>query len=207
MVPISTPATSLAPISNTVPMGAHPITAASSFKKQPSSRGIITEKHHVVLVGDTSLNNGAFISEGEATISDQTITAMYQEFPNSDIECTAIHVQNNQTKEVSMASTKVPSDATNIILSIGGNDGKHLIATISNMTVAEIAGNQLQFKQEYEQAVDSLMAICPRVIVVLPYSPKFEGPQKVIADCFMSLWRYRAVDVPLLSLPSSHSEC
>ena len=83
--------------------------------------------------------------------------------------------------QVPIEVDKVPSSVTHVVLSVGGNDGRHLLSTISNMKVAEIAEQQMNFKSEYRAAVSSIMNICPNIILVLPYSPQFVGAQKLIA--------------------------
>jgi hypothetical protein len=71
---------------------------------------------HVVLLGDSIFDNGAYTAGGP-----DVITQLRKELPGG-WKATLLAVDGDRTDDVSRRLTRVPPDATHLVLSVGGND-------------------------------------------------------------------------------------
>lgn len=114
---------------------------------------------HVVLMGDSIFDNVAYV-EGGPSVIDQ----LRSEFSTGDI-ATLLAVDGDTTFDVSAQIHRVPSTATHLVLSVGGNDALRQIDTLQTPartvykaleTFANIVG---KFNSDYRHMLNQVMAM------------------------------------------------
>ena len=71
---------------------------------------------HVVLLGDSVFDNGANVGGGPAVLH------QLQSIVPADWQCTLSAVDGALTTDVKVQLRRIPSDATHLVVSAGGND-------------------------------------------------------------------------------------
>ena len=74
-------------------------------------------KQHIVLCGDSIIDNGSYVNKGELDVAGQ----VQEELPDSKV--TLLAVDGKVTESIEDQMNNLPKDATHIFISIGGNDG------------------------------------------------------------------------------------
>lgn len=133
---------------------------------------------HVVLLGDSVLDNASYVHPGEPDVRTQ-LQALLGETDRVSllaVDGDVIHdVPNTQLK-------RLPADATHLVISAGGNNllGQIGMVSMGVATVAE-ALSVLQkmgsaFEDEYEQMLSAVLAPQLPVTVCTVYNPQENNP-------------------------------
>ena len=130
---------------------------------------------HIVLLGDSIFDNISYVDPGEQDVPKQ-LRALVR---GGDCKVTNLAVDGHVTRHIVTQLNNLPSDATHIFLSVGGNDGLgHL--SIFNDNIDTI-GDALQkmyligedFKKAYSAMLDSVLMHKLPTAVCNIYYPRF----------------------------------
>ena len=130
---------------------------------------------HIVLLGDSIFDNISYVDPGEQDVPKQ-LRALVR---GGDCKVTNLAVDGHVTRHIVTQLNNLPSDATHLFLSVGGNDGlEHL--SIFNDNIDTI-GDALQkmyligetFQQKYSGMLDSVLMHKLPTAVCNIYYPRF----------------------------------
>ena len=130
---------------------------------------------HIVLLGDSIFDNISYVDPGEQDVPKQ-LRALVR---GGDCKVTNLAVDGHVTRHIVTQLNNLPSDATHLFLSVGGNDGLgHL--SIFNDNIDTI-GDALQkmyligedFKKAYSAMLDSVLMHKLPTAVCNIYYPRF----------------------------------
>jgi hypothetical protein len=131
---------------------------------------------HLVLLGDSILDNAAY------TLGGPDVVSQIRDLLPSDWEATRLAVDGSTTDHVEAQLGRLPARATHLVLSVGGNNAlKHmkiLDAPVSSMatsldTLADIADD---FERRYRTAVAACLATTRPLAVCTVYNGLFGDP-------------------------------
>jgi lysophospholipase L1-like esterase len=129
---------------------------------------------HIVLLGDSIFDNSPYVDPGELDVPNQLRTLV-----KGDCKVTHLAVDGHVISDIRNQLRSLPSDATHLFVSVGGNDGLgHL--SIFNEPVNTI-GDALQkmyligesFQKNYSKMVDLLLSHNLPTIFCSIYYPRF----------------------------------
>ncbi|HEU4782926.1 MAG TPA: GDSL-type esterase/lipase family protein [Ktedonobacterales bacterium] len=133
---------------------------------------------HVVLLGDSIFDNQSYVQPGEPDV----IRQLRAHLP-ADWEATLLAVDGSVTTDIRRQLAHLPTDATHLVISVGGNDalGQLDVLTSPATSVAEaiarLAAIQYQFEPTYRSMLDAVLAyrlptaVCTIYQNFLPESP------------------------------------
>ena len=103
-------------------------------------------EQHIVLCGDSIIDNGSYVNQGEPDVHQQVKDLM----PDSKV--TLLAVDGNVTKDIEDQMNNLPKDATHIFISIGGNDGydRMNIFDESTNTIGDAMSPLYEMRNEFE---------------------------------------------------------
>lgn len=134
---------------------------------------------HVVLLGDSILDNGAYTDGGPAVVD------QLREVLGSDSAVTLLAVDGARIEDVAIQTGSIPPDATHLVVSMGGNDALDAIAVLSESvdTVGEGLLRMEPVLNRFEDAyLDAMTVLQERPIHVIActiYNGRFEpGPEQ-----------------------------
>ena len=129
---------------------------------------------HIVLLGDSIFDNGSYVGYNELDVPNQLKSLV-----NNDCKVTNLAVDGHVTSHIATQLNNLPSDATHLFVSVGGNDAlRHL--SIFNETVDTI-GDAFQkmyligenFQKAYSEMLDSVLVHKLPTTVCSVYYPRF----------------------------------
>ena len=129
---------------------------------------------HIVLLGDSIFDNRSYVNPNELDVPNQLRSLV-----DKDCKVTNLAVDGHVTRHIHNQLNNLPSDATHLFISVGGNDGLgHL--SIFNEPVDTI-GDALQkmfligetFKKEYSSMLDNVLTYKLPTTVCNIYYPRF----------------------------------
>ena len=131
---------------------------------------------HIVLLGDSIFDNITYVGSNEQDVPNQLKTLL-----NDDCKVTNLAIDGDVTRDVVDQLNKLPSDATHLFLSIGGNDGLGQLS-ILNESVRTV-GDALRkmyvigenFKKTYSEMIDRVLKYKLPTAVCNIYYPKFHS--------------------------------
>jgi len=113
---------------------------------------------HVVLLGDSIFDNKAYVGRDPAVI-DQ----VREQLP-SGWKATLLAVDGAVTGGVARQLARLPSDASHLVVSVGGNDALHASGILTRAVrsaaevFAELADIRERFESDYRAMLDSVLA-------------------------------------------------
>ncbi len=131
---------------------------------------------HIVLLGDSIFDNSPYVDPGELDVPNQLRTLV-----KSDCKVTHLAVDGHVISDIRNQLRSLPSDATHLFVSVGGNDGLgHL--SIFNEPVDTI-GDALQkmylvgesFQKSYSEMVDLILSHNFPTTFCSIYYPRFHS--------------------------------
>lgn len=152
---------------------------------------------HLVLLGDSVFDNGAYVGSGEPDVARQVSARL----PGGN-EVTLLAVDGHLTSDVSSQIERLPSSATHLFLSVGGNDAlQHLDAIkrfeteISRFSEAikKLREIQEDFRRAYRPVVEELLGTGLPTTLCTIYNGNFQEasqqapPQQVMPQQALSL--------------------
>lgn len=134
---------------------------------------------HVVLLGDSVFDNGAYVRKGEPDVASQVQAKLPKGWRAS-----LSAVDGAVISSIERQLVRLPKDATQLILSVGGNDalGSSGILRESARSVAEvmtrIADVRDAFCRSYRKMLDLLAEYRLPTAVCTIYDARFPDPQE-----------------------------
>ncbi|MBB3019811.1 lysophospholipase L1-like esterase [Microvirga lupini] len=134
---------------------------------------------HVVLLGDSIFDNGAYVRRGEPDVIRQV-----QERLQNDWKATLCAVDGAITTGVLSRLSRVPSDASHLVVSVGGNDALASSGILREQarSVAEVVGRfaavQDEFARNYRTMLDHILALRLPTAICTIYDARFPDPQE-----------------------------
>jgi GDSL-like Lipase/Acylhydrolase family len=131
---------------------------------------------HIVLLGDSIFDNGAYVAGGPDVV--QQVRARLPE----GWRATLLAVDGAVTSGVERQLARLPADATDLVVSVGGNDAlgqAHVLdegARSMVEAVAKLAGIRERFEQGYRAMLDSVLAWNLPTAVCTIYDGRFPDP-------------------------------
>jgi lysophospholipase L1-like esterase len=131
---------------------------------------------HVVLVGDSILDNAAY-TDGAPSVIEQLQAAV-----PADWQATLCAVDGHTTREVARQFDRIPADATHLVLSIGGNDalGHQNLLAMQHCSSAEVllglAAAAEAFGRRYRAVVAALRARGLPLVVCTIFEGNYPEP-------------------------------
>ncbi len=138
---------------------------------------------HIVLLGDSIFDNGSYVPEGRDVVSH------LQQTLDADSQATLLAVDGAVVDDVPSQVFRIPSDATHLMLSAGGNDALQNLGILNEpaQTVSDalskLAMIRERFADSYRQLIRSLVELQKPLTVCTIYQPPMfeEVPQPVLA--------------------------
>jgi len=129
---------------------------------------------HIVLLGDSIFDNRSYVGSDELDVPSQLKT-----LSNNDFKVTNLAVDGHVTSHVIHQLNNLPSDASHLFLSVGGNDGLGHLSIFQKKvsTIGEALKNMYligkTFKKTYSAMLDSVLTHKLPLSVCNIYYPKF----------------------------------
>lgn len=144
---------------------------------------------HVVLLGDSIFDNKAYVGEGPDVI-EQVSAAL-----PSGFTATLAARDGSTTADIDDQLKAMPSDATHLVISIGGNDAlqqKHVLEEWA-WSVAGVLGKlakiKTAFKKDYAATLDGVMARKLPTAICTIYDARYQDPtMRAIAATGLSVF-------------------
>jgi hypothetical protein len=137
----------------------------------------VKSKSHIVLLGDSIFDNAAYTNGGPDVVS-QLRTLL-----PSDWSATLLAVDGARTDDVARQLTRLPSDASHLVLSVGGNDalahGDLLDgpAASAAQILGFLADAAIQFERRYRALTLQLLRRGLPLSVCTIYNGNFPNPE------------------------------
>ncbi|MEM7712499.1 MAG: SGNH/GDSL hydrolase family protein [Cyanobacteria bacterium P01_A01_bin.68] len=128
---------------------------------------------HIVLLGDSIFDNAPYVGENPDVIS-QLRTKLPE---NWDASLNAI--DGNKVDDVYAQLEKLPKDATNLVLSVGGNDALSCIGILNEKVASsaevfiKLANLREDFEQKYQKLLRSILSLGIPTAICTIYNPNY----------------------------------
>lgn len=129
---------------------------------------------HVVLLGDSVFDNAAYVAPGEPDVVRQV-----RKLLPAGSQATLLAVDGSRLAGVARQLSRVPDDATHLVMSCGGNDALGHAGLLEERasSVAEcldkLARAGREFERDYSEVVSALSARALPAVVCTIYYPQF----------------------------------
>ncbi len=142
---------------------------------------------HVVLVGDSIFDNARY------TEGDPDVVTQVRQFLPGGWQASLLAVDGSTTENVSAQLERRPSDASHIVLSVGGNDAimhadiLRMPAQSTTQALAELSAVSQKFENNYRRAVESCRQLRLPLAICTIYNGHFPDPeyQRLISTALM----------------------
>jgi lysophospholipase L1-like esterase len=103
---------------------------------------------HIILLGDSIFDNGAYVKPGEPAVIEQLQAVLQDPW-----EATLLAVDGHVTTDVLRQVSGIPGDATHLVISVGGNDALPYLDILTDpaQSVAEVLKRFSSIRQEFER--------------------------------------------------------
>ena len=143
---------------------------------------------HIVLLGDSIFDNGSYVDFGEQDVPNQIRSLVGHNY-----KITNLAVDGHKIRHVKNQLKNLPEDATNIFVSIGGNDGLGYLSIFHNRV--NTVGDALQkmyrvgndFKSKYSEMVDLVLSYNIPTSFCSIYYPRFDARSLNRVQSYMSV--------------------
>lgn len=132
--------------------------------------------NHALLLGDSSLDNGAYVARGEAVIDH------LQRLVSPGWKTTLLAVDGGTISGIPRQLAQLPKDVTHLVVSVGGNDAlRHQgILTAQASWAAEVIGELADITEEfaasYRQMLVEVLRLQLPIVICTIYYPRFPDP-------------------------------
>lgn len=135
---------------------------------------------HILLLGDSVFDNGAYVGTGAPDVAGQLRSRL-----PAGAEVSLLAVDGHYTTDVSSQIKRMPSSATHLFVSVGGNDALQYLRTIEESraettrfpeAISKLKGFQEDFRDSYDPMVGELMAAGVPAALCTIYNGHFEDP-------------------------------
>jgi hypothetical protein len=149
----------------------------SSRRESPLASSMARQAmKHIVLLGDSIFDNAAYVN-GAPDVIKQLRCILPQ-----DWQATLLAVDGSVTTNVIDQITKIPTSATHLIVSVGGNDGLSRADVLQRPArsigdaVGQLATLRAEFCQNYRRMLSALLALRQPLALCTVYDPRFPDP-------------------------------
>ena len=131
---------------------------------------------HIVLLGDSIFDNAAYVDGGPDVIKH------LRSILPKDWQATLLAVDGSVTTDVIDQVSKIPASATDLIVSVGGNDGLSRADILQRPArsvgdaVDQLAALRAEFQQNYRRMLTALFALEQPLALCTVYDPHFPDP-------------------------------
>jgi hypothetical protein len=143
---------------------------------------------HVILLGDSIFDNAAYVAGGP-----DVVQQLRGELPG-DWGASLLAVDGAVTTDVQRQLARIPSDATHLVLSAGGNDAlgqsgvlQRQVRSVSE-AVSHLAEAQHNFRRRYASLLDAVAGARLRTAVCTIYDANFPAPEGTVIAAALSLF-------------------
>ncbi len=166
-------------------------------------------RHHIVLLGDSVFDNGAYI--GAETYGMPPVRKqLYDAVVHRGWDVTLCAVDGAKIEDVAAQVANLPEDATLLVLSVGGNDGLQYLPRLVHDGLCNLYSNVngflKQFVLDYVAMLGKILDKRLPIVVATIYCPWFSGIQYALVARAVS-WINdeirkiaKAFNLPLLDL-------
>lgn len=129
---------------------------------------------HVVLLGDSVFDNQRYVRAGESVVE-----LVRREIP-ATAQVTLLATDGHTTRDIAAQLKKLPSDATHLVMSIGGNDALSHSGILNRPAVQSsevflaLAEIRQSFERDYSRMLDQVAALNKPLVLCTIYDPRFE---------------------------------
>lgn len=126
-------------------------------------------RQHVVLVGDSIFDNGFYV-DGEAALIDQ----LREQLPEG-CQATLLAVDGSRTLDIQTQIMRIPSDASHVYVSVGGNDALQILDKLSSPVINVIQALSIlssirdKFCNSYRVTLEMLLQVGVPIVVCTIY--------------------------------------
>jgi hypothetical protein len=137
---------------------------------------ILEAVNHIVLLGDSIFDNGAYVDGGP-----DLIKQLHSILPD-EWKATLLAVDGSLTTDVIDQISKIPASPTHLIVSAGGNDGLSKVDILQRPAgsvgdaVDQLAALRAEFDQNYHRMLTGLLALKLPLALCTVYDPNFSDP-------------------------------
>ncbi|HEY8563864.1 MAG TPA: SGNH/GDSL hydrolase family protein [Beijerinckiaceae bacterium] len=134
---------------------------------------------HVVLLGDSIFDNGAYVRAGEPDV----VAQLRADLP-AGWRASLAAIDGAVTADVARQLSSVPSDASHLVVSVGGNDALRASGVIEERlgsmaeALARLDGIREAFARAYEAMLAALLAAGKPAAVCTVYDPSYPDPRR-----------------------------
>ncbi len=140
-------------------------------------KGNRANNHHIVLLGDSILDNGAYVKSGEASV----IKQLQSKLPDG-WQATLRALDGSITDDVSGQIRGLPKDASFLIVSVGGNDALshsslfYQEVKFAGEVLQTLAGIREEFQRSYQSMLKTVLSCNLPTAICSIYYPRFPDP-------------------------------
>jgi len=137
---------------------------------------ILQAMKHVVLLGDSIFDNGAYVNGGPGVIR------QFKSILPQDWQASLLAVDGSVTTDVIDQIAEIPASATHLIVNAGGNDGLSKVDILQRpagsvgAAVDQLAPLRAEFHQNYRRMLNALLALKLPLAFCIVYDPHFSDP-------------------------------
>jgi GDSL-like Lipase/Acylhydrolase family len=144
--------------------------------------------NHIILLGDSILDNAAYVEDGPAVI-DQ----LKAKLPKS-WNATLRAVDGSTTADIKTQLLQLPSDTSHLVISVGGNNALLRLEFLQERasSVAEVMSRLAQLGEEFQHSYQSMLQKAlvhkkPTILCTI-YYPQFSEPYQTIAIAALTMF-------------------
>jgi hypothetical protein len=151
-------------------------------------RCVMTERPHVVLLGDSIFDNRAY------TRGAPDVVGHLRRVLPAGWRATLCALDGATTRTLAAQFSRLPPDATHLVISIGGNDALHnsdllsLRVTSSGQALAVFAERLALFEESYRQAIAQAIGLGRYTAVCTVYNGALDPERATIARIGLALF-------------------
>ncbi|WP_067733151.1 SGNH/GDSL hydrolase family protein [Novosphingobium naphthalenivorans] len=143
---------------------------------------------HVVLLGDSIFDNAAYVNGGP------DVAASLRERLDEQDRVTLLAIDGSVTGDVTEQLDRLPTDATHVIVSAGGNDLLHHVAVLGDAVenlgdaLLRLASMRAPFARAHSVMTEALASLNLPVAVCTIYDANFEPPQDLMVSTALGVF-------------------
>lgn len=142
---------------------------------------------HIVLLGDSIFDNASYTRGGPAVIS------QVQQLLPQGSRASLLALDGSSTGDVPSQVRRVPSDASHLVLSVGGNDALENLRVLDTparstaQALGTLAGMSREFEDKYRKAVSACQRLGMPLTLCTIYNGWFDDPgfQRIASTALM----------------------
>ena len=133
---------------------------------------------HIALLGDSVIDNKAYVGNGP------DVLAQLQSIIPDNWQATKCAVDGAAVSDINQQLQSLPSDASHIVISVGGNDALRETGVLDaparsvSDALLKLAAIRDRFEEEYRRMLDSVTTRQLPIVVCTIYDPRFPDAER-----------------------------